>query len=198
MFKDKYGKSLSFSEAVAKIVGRFWNIIADAGLFLIQIVGFVPSHNLRNVCYRFAGVTIGKGSTLHMGASFFSLKKITLGSDTIIGRNAFLDGRDRIKIGSHTDIASSVLIYNSEHKLDDPEFAAINAPVEIGDYVFIGPRVIVLPGVHIGKGAVVAAGAVVTRDVADFTIVGGVPAKEIGKRNIQDPHYILGRARLFQ
>ena len=68
----------------------------------------------------------------------------------------------------------------------------------MGDYVFIGPRVIILPGVKIGKGAVVAAGAVVTKDVSEFTIVGGVPAKEIGERKNKKPNYKLGRARLFQ
>ncbi len=71
-------------------------------------------------------------------------------------------------------------------------------PVEIKDYVFIGPRVIIMPGVTIGRGAVVAGGAVVTADVADFAIVGGVPAKVIGERKNRDPKYRLGRARLFQ
>ena len=41
-------------------------------------------------------------------------------------------------------------------------------PVEIGDYVFIGPRSLILPNTKIGKGAVVAAGAVVTKDIPDF------------------------------
>jgi maltose O-acetyltransferase len=90
------------------------------------------------------------------------------------------------------------MVYNSEHDLESEEFDAIVAPVEIGDYVFIGPRAIILPGVKIGRGAVVAAGAVVTKSVPDFIIVGGVPAKEIGERKNKNPDYKLGRARLFQ
>jgi acetyltransferase-like isoleucine patch superfamily enzyme len=53
--------------------------------------------------------------------------------------------------------------------------------IDIRDNVFIGYGAIVLPGVTIGPDAIVAAGAVVTRDVAPGTIVGGIPAKAIGK-----------------
>ena len=81
---------------------------------------------------------------------------------------------------------------------ESEEFLAREEPVVIDDYVFIGPRVIIMPGVKIGKGAIVAGGAVVTKDVADFTIVGGVPAKVIGERKNKNPKYVLGRARLFQ
>ena len=90
------------------------------------------------------------------------------------------------------------MIYNSEHDLEAEDFVAIEEPVKIGDYCFIGPRAIILPGVTIGKGAVVAAGAVVTKDVDDFAIVGGVPAKVIGERKNKNLKYRLGRARLFQ
>lgn len=133
-----------------------------------------------------------------MWARFYDPRHIEIGTDTIIGDHAFLDGRDTIKIGDHVDIASGVMIYNSEHAINSDDFHAVNAPVEIGDYVFIGPRVIILPGVKIGRGAVVGAGAVVTKDVPDFAIVGGVPAKIIGERKNKNLNYILGRARLFQ
>ena len=55
-------------------------------------------------------------------------------------------------------------------------------PVYIGDDVWIGDRVIILPGVHVGNGCVIAAGSVVTKDVAPYTVVGGVPAHFIKER----------------
>jgi maltose O-acetyltransferase len=67
----------------------------------------------------------------------------------------------------------------------------------IEDYVWIGTRATILPGVRIGQGAVVAAGAVVTNDVMAFSVVGGVPAKIIGKRS-EGLLYSTYYCRLFQ
>lgn len=165
---------------------------------LIWLVGFIPSHHFRRFFYRICGMKIGKGSTVHMALSVYNSRGIEIGKDTIVGEWAVLDGRDKLRIGNHVDIATGVMIYNSEHDINDEKFKAVTSPVEIEDYVFIGPRAIILPGVKIGKGAVVGAGAVVTKDVPEFKIVGGVPAKEIGERNLKDPQYKLGRAAWFR
>lgn len=198
MFKDKYGKKLTFQQAWPKIMTRLSNYWLDFKLFFLTGVGYVPLHSVRRFFYLLSGVKMGKGSTIHLWGRFYEPKNITIGQDTLIGDHCFLDGRDKITIGDHVDIASQVLIYNSEHDLNSPDFHALYAPVKIGDYVFIGPRAIILPGVTIGKGAVVGAGAVVTKDIPDFLIVGGVPAIKIGERKNQDPEYRLGRPRLFQ
>jgi len=202
MFKDKTGKSLTINQAIPKIVNRFYNYLLEFELMVLRWVGYVPSHTFRKVFYLLAGIKIGKGSTIHMWANFFDPSNVTVGDDTIIGDHAFLDGRASLSIGNHVDIASSVMIYNSEHNINENDFAVIekviHEGVEIGDYVFIGPRAIILPGVKIGKGAVVGAGAVVTKDVPEFAIVGGVPAKIIGERKNKNPNYKLGRPRLFQ
>ena len=192
------GKSLTFEQALPKIVNRLLNYFLDFKLMLLRWVGHIPSHTIRVFFYRLSGISIGKGSTIHMWASFYEPKSIEIGEDTIIGNHAFLDGRSKLKIGSHVDIASEVMIYNSEHDYESKSFAAIEEPVEVGDNVFIGPRVIILPGVKIGNGAIVAAGAVVTKNVLKYEIVGGVPAKYIGDRVNKDLIYKLGRARLFQ
>lgn len=173
--------------------------------FLWWGVGHVPFHHVRRFFYRLFGMKIGSGSTIHMMARIYDPRYITIGADTIIGERATLDGRRQLtnshgglQIGNHVDIASEVMIWTSEHDLQSPTMQAIEAKVIIEDYVFIGPRTIILPGVTIGRGAVIAAGAVVTKNVLAKSIVAGVPAKEIGTRDIDNPQYTLGRARWFQ
>ncbi|MFC1710103.1 acyltransferase [Patescibacteria group bacterium] len=198
LFKDKMGKELSNKEAVGKIKNRFYHYYLDFKLMLLRWSGHIPAHSIRRGIYKLAGASIGKQSVIHMWCNFYEPKNIAIGGDSVIGDHAFLDGRKDIVIGNHVDIASHVLIYNSEHDLSSFDFVATEEPVTIEDYVFVGPRVTILPGVTLGKGSVVAAGAVVTKDVEPFTIVGGVPAKMIGERKNKNPKYVLGRKRLFQ
>ena len=197
-FVDKDGAQLSLSSALTKIIRRFASYWLDIELYFLWLVGYLPSHLVRNSIYRLAGIKLGRGAIIHMGARFYYPANIVIGVGSIIGDHIFLDGRAKITIGSHTDIASQVMIYNSEHDLSDPSFKATEEPVTIGDYCFIGPRVIIMPGVNIGRGAIVAGGAVVTKDVPAGAIVGGVPAKVIGERPLKDLTYQLGRPRLFQ
>jgi len=196
--KDKTGKRLTVGEFFKKVIFRLKNIFLEFEVFLLHLVGLVPLHHFRRFFYRLAGIKIGRGSTLHCGIRFYQPNNIVIGEDTIVGEATVLDGRAKLVIGNHVAIASEVMIYNSEHDINDENFAAIEAPVIIEDYVFIGPRAIILPGVKIGKGAIVAAGAVVTKDVPPFAIVGGVPAKIIGERRLKKLNYRLGRARWFR
>lgn len=196
--KDKTGKELSVQDVLEKGSARTGTVLLEFEVFLLHVISCVPFHIIRRFFYRLSGIKMGSGSAIHTGARFYNPSNIRIGSGTIIGENSVLDGRDKLVIGDNVDIASEVMIYNAEHNINDPDFVAVHAPVTIGDYVFIGPRSIILPGVVIGKGAVVAAGSVVTKDVNQYEVVGGVPAKLIKQRDQKDLHYKLGRAAWFR
>jgi len=196
--KDRNGNLLQSKDIFQKIIIRLQTICLEFWLMILRFVGFIPIHTVRKFFYLISGVKLSPTSTIHIGANFFKPSNITIGKDTIIGDHCFLDGRAPLKIGNHVGIASQVLIYNDEHNINSPDYDNSFGPVEIGDYVFIGPRAIILPGIKIGQGAVVAAGAIVTKDIPDFEIWGGVPAKKINDRKIDKPNYKLGRPMLFQ
>lgn len=118
--------------------------------------------------------------------AILSFRKIEIGDNSGIGYNARVGAAI---IGNDVMMAPDVIILSMNHEytsLDRPMRLQGNTeekPVVIGDDVWIGTRVIILPGVKIGKGAILAAGAVVTKDVAEYAIVGGNPARLIKSRS---------------
>lgn len=196
---DKDGKELSQQQVLFKLTRRFRSIWLELVTGVLWWgVAEIPFHHFRRFFYRLSGMQIGPGSSIHMRVRVYDPSGISIGEDTIIGENTVLDGRAKLTIGNHVDIATAAMIFNSQHDLRSPTFEAMEARTLIEDYVFIGPRAIILPGVTIGRGAAVGAGAVVTKDVPPLAIVGGVPAKKISERPAESLHYKLGRARWFQ
>ncbi len=111
---------------------------------------------------------------------------IEIGRRTTVGFYAFIYASNSIEIGDDCLIAPFVYIVDSDHSI---EFGSpINTQpnqskaIVIGDDVWIATGAKILKGVTIGKGAVIAAGAVVKDNVPPYSIVGGIPAKIIGKR----------------
>lgn len=180
----------------------FLRMIADSvrgfRLFLLFVVGRVPVHKFRVIMYRRVfQVKIEPGASIHWRTVFFAPEGVKIGRNSIIGNDCFLDGRRGIAIGSNVNIGGHVQIYTLEHAPDSEIFGTKGGPVVVGDRAYIATRATVLPGVTIGEGAVVAAGAVVTRDVAPYAVVGGVPARKIRDRS-RELNYELGYHMPFQ
>jgi acetyltransferase-like isoleucine patch superfamily enzyme len=109
---------------------------------------------------------------------------ISIGRDSLIGEYSVIRGQGGVKIGNRVYTSPFTQIIAVNHVFDDPNRPFVEQGITaegivIEDDVWLGAGAIVTDGVTIGKGAVIAAGAVVTKDVAPYTVVGGVPAKPI-------------------
>ncbi len=168
----------------------YWNLI-----IINEVIQWIPSHNVRLFFYRRMGMKIGKSSRIFRKCELRQLDKIIIGEHCIIGSNCRLDGRGALTIGNNVDISSYTILECGSH--DFVTFKPHFEPIIIKDDVWICTRAMILQGVTVGEGAIVAAGSVVTKDVPPFAIVGGVPAKVIGKRS-NEIDYLLQTGALFR
>lgn len=133
------------------------------------------------------GRGIRMGNRCAIAAEAFLHGPITLGDDVSINARATLDGGARgIIVGDGTRIAAGAAIFAFDHGLDPGrpvrEQPVRSRGIRIGRDVWIGAQAGLTDGVCVGDHAVVAMGAVVTRDVPDWAVVGGVPARVLGDR----------------
>jgi acetyltransferase-like isoleucine patch superfamily enzyme len=166
-------------------------------------------HLMRRAIWRAVAKKFGHGVKIGVGVGFKHLETFEIGDGVFIGAQAYIQGRfdGTTKIGNHVwigpqayfDARNLVLedsvgwgpgakVLGSAHTgvpVDRPiiETDLEIKPVRVKAWADVGTNATVLPGVTIGKGSIVGAGAVVTRDVAPFTIVAGVPAKFVRRRD---------------
>jgi len=134
-------------------------------------------------------IRIGAGSMVGVGCYFCVDQNgsINLGPDVGINDHCYITSNYGIRIGAHTRIAEFVSIRDYDHefaRLDVPisEQGFRGGPIEIGEDCWIGRGVIITGNVKIGRGCVIGANAVVTRDIPDYSVAVGVPAKVIRNR----------------
>ena len=134
------------------------------------------------------GARIGKRVVFYPGVWIFPGRNLVLGNDVDIAFGVLITTRGGVYIGDRTLIGYGTKILSANHAIPDGRATIFSSghqskQVHIERDVWIGANAIILPGVTIGEGAVIGAGSVVTRDVSEFSIVGGVPAKLIRYRD---------------
>lgn len=154
------------------------------GCYLMNcIIGHIPCWYIRKSFFEIMGVTIGKNTTINMAQYILDPVNLKIGKGGHLNRGCLLDARGGCYIGNNVSISYNVSLMTGGHDCNSKKFSGVYLPIYIHDNVWIGVGAIILQGVKIGEGAVIAAGAVVTQDVEPYSIVAGVPAKKIGKRN---------------
>jgi len=113
--------------------------------------------------------------------------RLRIGAHAFIGMGTFVQVFDAVSIGRYALIGPYCYIVSANHQFDRRDapiqqqgFAT--APVTIGEDAWLGTHVVVMPGVSIGKGAIIGAGSVVTRNVPEYEIWAGVPARFVKNR----------------
>ncbi|WP_339305820.1 glycosyltransferase [Paenibacillus sp. FSL L8-0435] len=164
----------------------YW-MIAFLFSFYNNILTYLPIHRARVAYLRiFFRVKVSKTAYIGSGQTitgYHNGVSLRVGNNTIINRNCYIDGRAGITIGNNVNISFGTTLITLQHDYNSATFACEGKSIIIHDYVWIGANATILPGVTLGEGAVVAAGAVVSRNVDPYTVVGGVPARFITKRN---------------
>ncbi|MDP9387556.1 MAG: acyltransferase [Actinomycetota bacterium] len=140
-------------------------------------------------------IALREGDAKRVGEGCFYLDQIVwLNADRVelgdaVGFNygCYVNGFGGLVIGDRTVFGPYTMIHTADHRTDDPgrpiaEQGWVEAPVKIGADCWIGMGVCILPGVHIGDGCVVGAGSVVTKDLEEFSVAVGNPAKVIRSR----------------
>lgn len=166
--------------------------------FLNCFLCFFPSIRFRIWCLKRMKMTINGNAIFYEGFHIRCPQKIVIGDGASIGPRVLLDGRCGLVLGKSVTIGYDAIIWTLNHDYNDINFSGKGAPVFVGDFVWICSRAIILPGVKIGEGAVIASGAIVTHDVDPYTIVAGIPAKVIGKREQKEYNYGYNRKKYMQ
>lgn len=130
--------------------------------------------------------SFGADTTVHPSVEIRYPEHVSIGSRTSVNHGSELHGAGGIEIGDGTLISFNVLILSNMREFRNRGAIGkqhkVTKAVRIGSDAWIGAGAIVLPGVTIGDHAIVGAGSVVTRDVEEWEIVAGNPARHIGSR----------------
>ena len=167
-------------------------------LFLLAVYHFFAKHlpfsyskynvgqlRIRRFLLRQLCNNVGNNVNLDRNVNILDFSKIAIGDNSGFGMNSRIGS---VTIGKNVMMGPDCLILTKNHAFDSTDIPMNmqgykeDSPVAIGNDVWIGQRVIILPGLRIGDGAIIGAGSVVTKNVEDYTIVAGNPARVIRKR----------------
>jgi len=156
------------------------NVVVGRGVRIVPLSHFRVGRN----------TAIDQGTVLDCGGLIWNDYKggIVIGESSYIGYNSVLLGGGDIRIGNKVLISPGCVLTTQGHFFKGISGFMKDQPTQlakivIGDDVWIGANSTILPGVTIGKGSVIGAGSVVNKDVPEYSVAWGIPAKVIRKRD---------------
>ncbi len=150
-----------------------------------------PFHGNAYQMLRQGRLEIGRGTVLESGVTVQSTEgRVRLGERVYLSRGVTVGAVDLVDIGDFALIGPGCYITDADHRFEDPgvpvpnQGMSLKGPTEIEDNVWLGANVVVTSGVRIGRRSVIGANSVVTKDVPEFSIAAGIPARVVGSHPI--------------
>ena len=162
-------------------------LLLDYIVFLVRWCPGLLGMALRQVCYKLAGAKLARGVTIHEGAHVTHFRGLTIGEYSGVGYGAIINARGGVTIGKWVRMGPRVSMYTANHNFQRRDELIkrqgyVYGKIAIGDDVWLGADALILPNVTIGTGAVIGAGSVVTKDVPEYAVAVGNPARVIRYR----------------
>lgn len=174
---------------------------------------------LTRICCLFQGIPYTKGLYIGMGGHFINSRKLLkigqnvairphcdvysegilkIGENTEIGKFSCIASANKIIIGNGVLTGPFVFIADHNHRYEDPNIPIYmqgvkvekSDRVEIGDGTWIGAKVAICGNIHIGKHCVIGANSVVTKDIPDYSVAAGIPAKVIKRYDFEKKEWV--------
>ena len=141
-----------------------------------------PCHAWRAGVLRLFGARLGPNCHVYPRARIWAPWNLICEDAVGIADGAVVYNPAPVRLGSHCVVSQDAYLCGATHDIDDPSFPMVSAPITIGPHAWICARAVVCPGVHVGEGAVLGLAGVATRDLQDWTVYGGIPARALRAR----------------
>src|SRR5438128_828963 len=135
----------------------------------------------RRAAWRALGASIDDTALIGPGVRMRNPNRVSVGAGTKLGGRMSIEGWGEVTIGRHV-LMNNADLFTSQHYIDDPGLKGARRFISIGDFAWLPHKIIILPGVRIGSHAVVGTGSVVSRDVPDYAVAVGNPARVVKER----------------
>jgi putative colanic acid biosynthesis acetyltransferase WcaF len=151
----------------------------------VLIHSYFPFSSVKVFLLRMFGARIGHGVVIKPNVNIKYPWRLTIGNDTWIGENVWIDNLDSVIIGNNVCISQGALLLCGNHNYTKPTFDLIIGKITLGDGAWIGAKAVVGPDTEVGSHAVLIAGSVASGKLEDYGIYRGNKAVKVKERSIQ-------------
>jgi len=160
--------------------------LARALWAVVQATLFRPSprplHKWRSFLLRCFGARIGAHAHIYPRCEIWAPWNLVCEDVVAIADGAIVYNPALVTLASHVTISQQAYLCGAGHDIDSAGFEMVAKPINVGAYGWICARAVVLPGVRVGEGAVLALGAIASRDLSEWTVNAGSPARFVRQR----------------